>query len=56
MSAYNADQYTTQQLTIAITSMMHMTHNRLGIENAEEAYIMYCTQACLSNIISHEHN
>lgn len=56
MSAYNAGRYTPQQLTIAISSMMHMTHNRLGIENAEEAYIMYCTQGCLSYIISHESN
>jgi len=56
MSAYNAGGYTAQQLTIAFSSMMHMTHNRLGIENMEEAYIMYCTQACLANILSHEHH
>ncbi|HVI48737.1 MAG TPA: thiopeptide-type bacteriocin biosynthesis protein [Chitinophaga sp.] len=52
MDAYDGSRLTFQQLTVAIASMMHMTHNRLGIENPEEAYIMYCTRACLAYIFS----
>ena len=52
MAGYNAAGLSVKQLTVAITSMMHMTHNRLGIENPEEAYIMYCTRSCLLNILS----
>lgn len=32
------------------SSFMHMNHNRLGISNQEEAYIMYCVIACLKFI------
>lgn len=32
------------------SSFMHMTHNRLGIPNREEAYIVYLLYRCLKNM------
>lgn len=50
MAQYRQSSLTTPQITEAISSILHMTHNRLGIANNEEAYIMYCTKECLKNI------
>ncbi|HWV66866.1 thiopeptide-type bacteriocin biosynthesis protein [Chitinophaga sp.] len=46
--------FSDEQLAVALTGMMHMTHNRLGIDNQEEAYIMYCCKACIQHIHEHE--
>lgn len=46
--------FSAEQLAVALTGMMHMTHNRLGIDNQEEAYIMYCCKACIQHIHEHE--
>lgn len=45
MQAYNTAGFTPAQLTGIFTSMLHMTHNRIGIQNWEEAYILYCLRA-----------
>jgi thiopeptide-type bacteriocin biosynthesis protein len=50
MAQYRQSPLTDPQIREAISSILHMTHNRLGIENNEEAYIMYCTKECLKNI------
>lgn len=50
MKQYRHSRLSELQLITAISSIMHMTHNRMGIENCEEAYIMYCTKACLQYI------
>ncbi|MGO4292146.1 thiopeptide-type bacteriocin biosynthesis protein [Chitinophaga sp. RAB17] len=50
MQQYRHSGLSEPQLMEAIAGIMHMTHNRLGIANSEEAYIMYCTKACLQYI------
>lgn len=37
-----------------ISSMMHMTNNRLGISNQEEAYLMYVVGICLRYILQND--
>lgn len=33
-----------------VRSLLHMQHNRLGIRNRDESYIMYLTQKCLEHV------
>jgi hypothetical protein len=33
-----------------ICSLLHMQHNRLGIANADEAYIVFFTMKCMEHI------
>jgi thiopeptide-type bacteriocin biosynthesis protein len=35
-----------------IKSLMHMNHNRLGISNQEESYVVYCTHQCLLKMMT----
>jgi thiopeptide-type bacteriocin biosynthesis protein len=36
-----------------IGSFMHMGHNRLGVSNLDEAYIMFFTLKCMEHIYAH---
>lgn len=38
------------QLAAVTGSLLHMGHNRLGVSNLDEAYIMYFTRKCLEHI------
>ncbi|NML41069.1 hypothetical protein HHL17_28000 [Chitinophaga sp. G-6-1-13] len=38
------------QLAAVAGSFLHMGHNRLGVSNLDEAYIMYFTRKCLEHI------
>ncbi|MBC9911744.1 thiopeptide-type bacteriocin biosynthesis protein [Chitinophaga varians] len=38
------------QLATVAGSFLHMGHNRLGVSNPDEAYIMYFTRKCLEHI------
>ncbi|PKV52596.1 thiopeptide-type bacteriocin biosynthesis protein [Aquimarina sp. MAR_2010_214] len=47
-------RYSNKQLNLSIessiaTSFMHMTHNRLGIINTDEAFLVYLLYKCLEN-------
>ncbi|WPV66365.1 thiopeptide-type bacteriocin biosynthesis protein [Chitinophaga sp. LS1] len=48
MKAYNNTGFSKTKLNSIISSMLHMTHNRIGIKNQEEAYILYCLSTFLS--------
>jgi len=39
-----------QRMRDIIGSFMHMGHNRLGVSNLDEAYIMFFTLKCLENV------
>jgi len=39
-----------------ISSLMHMTNNRLGIANQEEAYLVYVAKTCLNAIHQKNHS
>ena len=51
MLQYKNEGFPVNKILAIIGSLMHMTHNRLGINNREESYVMYCTHQCLLNII-----
>jgi thiopeptide-type bacteriocin biosynthesis protein len=42
-----------EQLRYAIRSLLHMTHNRLGISNREEAWCIFITDRCIKYIYEH---
>lgn len=42
--------FTDDQLAAVAGSFLHMGHNRLGVSNLDEAYIMYFTRKCLEHI------
>ncbi|GAA0550977.1 thiopeptide-type bacteriocin biosynthesis protein [Chitinophaga japonensis] len=47
---YRALGFTASELRPIIGSFMHMGHNRLGISNLDEAYIMFFTLKCMEHI------
>ncbi|GGI23299.1 thiopeptide-type bacteriocin biosynthesis protein [Pedobacter mendelii] len=51
MRQYLDAQLPKSTLNETLRSLMHMTHNRLGISNQEESYLMYCTYRCLQHIL-----
>ncbi|PWV48831.1 thiopeptide-type bacteriocin biosynthesis protein [Chitinophaga sp. S165] len=40
----------TQKMRAIMCSLLHMQHNRLGIQNADEAYITFFTMKCMEHI------
>ena len=50
LEQYNAAGFGESKLCEIISSLMHMTNNRLGISNQDEAYTMYVVRACLHYI------
>lgn len=51
MLQYQNEGFPVNKIQAIIQSLMHMTHNRLGISNRDESYVMYCTHQSLLNII-----
>jgi thiopeptide-type bacteriocin biosynthesis protein len=52
MRQYQNEGFSIGKIMDIIKSLMHMNHNRLGINNQEESYLMYCTHQCLLNRIA----
>lgn len=52
MGKYQNEGFSDKKIMDIIKSLMHMNHNRLGISNQEESYVMYCTHQCLLNRIA----
>ncbi|NSL87707.1 hypothetical protein ECE50_012740 [Chitinophaga sp. Mgbs1] len=42
------------QLEEAFCSMMHMSHNRLGLSNAEESWCVFLTLKCISHLYEYD--
>ena len=51
MLQYKNEGFSIKKTQAIIGSLMHMTHNRLGITNRDESYVVYCTHQCLLNIV-----
>jgi thiopeptide-type bacteriocin biosynthesis protein len=51
---YERNGYDLTKKMDIITSFMHMTHNRIGISNADEAYLIYLLYKCLENLTTDE--
>lgn len=50
---YRLAALTSDEMQGVIGSMLHMTHNRLGIPNPEESYLVYFTLKCMQHIYEH---
>jgi len=53
-AAYKACNYDLLINRDITNSFIHMTHNRIGIINSDEAYIIYLLYKCLENILADE--
>ncbi|MFD2287780.1 hypothetical protein GJU39_16270 [Pedobacter petrophilus] len=50
MNQYRNAAFGESKFQEIISSLMHMTNNRLGIANQEEAYLMYVVKTCIKSI------
>ena len=50
MDIYHAEAFSEFKFQEIISSLMHMTNNRLGIGNQEEAYLLYVVKNCMISI------
>jgi thiopeptide-type bacteriocin biosynthesis protein len=50
MRQYQATVPDTEKMSQIVCSLLHMQHNRLGIANQDEAYIVYFTMKCMSYV------
>ncbi|MFW0715529.1 thiopeptide-type bacteriocin biosynthesis protein [Pedobacter sp. N23S346] len=56
MNQYKNAGFNEFKLQEIISSLMHMTNNRLGIANQEEAYLMYVVKTCINAIRQTNHS
>lgn len=56
LAQYNTAGFGNDKLCEIVSSFMHMTNNRLGISNQDEAYIVYVVRACLQHIYQPSYN
>jgi thiopeptide-type bacteriocin biosynthesis protein len=54
LQEYNQAGLRDDQLQYAYRSLLHMTHNRLGISNKEEPWCIFITYRCLKHIYENE--
>ena len=47
MVMYHTEAFSEFKFQEIISSLMHMTNNRLGIANQEEAYLLYVVKNCM---------
>ena len=52
---YNEADWKPGQLAYAIRSLLHMTNNRLGIPNSEEAWCLFITGKCIQYIYERQY-
>lgn len=52
-SGYKTFRFNREKLSSITGSFLHMGHNRLGISNLDEAYIMFLTLKCMEQIYDH---
>jgi thiopeptide-type bacteriocin biosynthesis protein len=52
-SQYRSLAFDNKKYCSIIGSFMHMGHNRLGVSNLDEAYIMFFTLKCMEHIYAH---
>jgi thiopeptide-type bacteriocin biosynthesis protein len=50
MNQYQQAEFNELKVQEIISSLIHMTNNRLGIANQEEAYLMYVVKTCIQSI------
>lgn len=56
MDQYQTAEFDEFKFQEIISSLMHMTNNRLGIANQEEAYLMYVIKTCIEHIFQVYHS
>ncbi|SDF73476.1 thiopeptide-type bacteriocin biosynthesis domain-containing protein [Pedobacter terrae] len=56
MDQYKTAEFDEFKFQEIVSSLMHMTNNRLGIANQEEAYLMYVIKTCIEYIFQVYHS
>ncbi|NTE04640.1 hypothetical protein G6M26_30155 [Agrobacterium tumefaciens] len=56
MDQYQTAEFDEFKFQEIVSSLMHMTNNRIGIANQEEAYLMYVIKTCIEYIFQMYHS